>query len=101
MVNSIREAEAFPMNDTVISTMYKHQKVVVSAMFTQVAKKLGLRRSAFPEVATVDGFQSCESRMVSIQPSRILWALSKTRIGAIWHAHAEWMSSSLWGHQQR
>ena len=95
MVNSIREAEAFPMNDTVILTMYKHQKVVVSAMFTQAAKKLDLRRSACPEVATVDGFQSRESRMVSIQPSRILWALSMMRTGAIWHAHAEWMSSSL------
>ena len=46
--------------------MYNCQKIVTSSMFIQLAKKLGLPRSAFPSVETVDSFQSRENSMVIV-----------------------------------
>ena len=66
MVNSIREKKAFPIANIAILTMYNCQKIVTTSMFIQLAKKLGLPRSAFPVVETVDSFQSRENTMVIV-----------------------------------
>lgn len=60
----MREAEAFPMTDIVVLTMYNHQRVIISALFKALSAKLNIRRTAFPEVFTADSFQSRERTMV-------------------------------------
>ena len=64
MLNSIREAEAFPVNEMVVLTMYNRQKVIISALLKVLSAKLNIRRTAFPEVFTADSFHSRERTMV-------------------------------------
>ena len=52
------------MTEIAVLAMYKRQKIIISQMFTQMAKHYGLQRNDFPKVETVDGFQSRESTMV-------------------------------------
>ena len=52
------------MKDIMILAMYSRQKTIISAMFAQMAQKLRLRRSDFPDVDTADNFQANERTMV-------------------------------------
>ena len=64
MVNSMRVAEAFPMNEIVILSMYGRQVALLISMFRQLAAQLGLRHDTLPSIRTVDSFQSQEAIMV-------------------------------------
>ena len=64
MVNSMRVAKAFPMNELVILSMYGRRVALLISMFRQLAARLGLRHDPFPSVRTVDSFQSQEATMV-------------------------------------
>lgn len=64
MVNSMREANAFPMSEIVIIALYSRQKVLIASLFRELAMKLGVRYSSFPSVHTADGYQSREATMI-------------------------------------
>ncbi|KAL8797045.1 MAG: hypothetical protein Q9195_000816 [Heterodermia aff. obscurata] len=54
MVNSMREADAFPEANIVILSMYGRQKIVISAMFKALSAKLNLPHTAFSRSHNVD-----------------------------------------------
>ena len=66
MVNDMRINGASPMGeeDLVILTSYVQQRGLINSIFVHMAKKLGLRRNAFPSVYTIDGFQSRQSKII-------------------------------------
>ena len=64
MVNSMREKNAFIVDDIVILTPFGQQKALINTILSNMAEKLNLSRDAFPKVETVDNFQSKEAKMV-------------------------------------
>ena len=64
----MRRANALDMANIAVLAMYSRQKVIISTLFTQLAKRLGLPRSAFPIVSTADSFQSHERQMIILDP---------------------------------
>ena len=70
MGNSMCEEKAMPMEDIKVLAAYNEQKKLLNIAFKCMAKKLKLPRFTFPEVRTMDQFQSKQAFYIIVDPTQ-------------------------------